>query len=120
MPHDRERLPRVELRCASPGRRVNHDLSRRQPCRERVHERLDAAAARREVVGDDQDLRHTDGYLTQMLTPKMTARDAMAGALRPYGAVEVGTVPAGEGDLLDILAGNRRIYHGAAAHIDAD
>src|SRR5258708_11310623 len=41
-------------------------------------------------------------------------------ALRPDGAVEVRQVPAGELDLLDVLAGNRRVYQIAAAHIYAD
>ena len=41
-----------------PGRRVDDDAVRGQPGRQRVHERLDPAAARREVVGDDQDLGH--------------------------------------------------------------
>ena len=56
MPDDRERQGRVELGRARPGRRVDDHPVRGQPDGERVHERLNPAAARRVVVGDDQDL----------------------------------------------------------------
>ena len=42
----------------SQAGRVDGHLAGRQPARERVHERLNPAAARREVIGDDQDIRH--------------------------------------------------------------
>src|SRR5258708_15082529 len=64
MPPHGERLLGVELGGASPRRRVHDDLPGGQPGRQSVHVRLDAAAARRKVVGDDHDLWHLDGYLT--------------------------------------------------------
>jgi hypothetical protein len=52
--HHREALHRVERRGALPGGGVDDQLTGRLPRRQRVHEGLDAARARREVVGDDQ------------------------------------------------------------------
>src|SRR5262249_44758145 len=121
-----------------------------------MHERLNTSAARREVVGDNQDLlRHTDGYLTDrrqawsvnchpgthsaVASPSRShtatrsgqsphdsrsslarCADAAGMFLRPDGAVEVRQVPAGQRDFLHVLAGNRRVYNVAAAHIYAD
>src|SRR5258708_11329332 len=58
MHYDRELRAGVERGRAIPRRRVDTHRADRHPRRERVHERLDPAAARREVVADDQDLRH--------------------------------------------------------------
>src|SRR5258708_13013752 len=58
MHYDRELRAGVERGRAIPRRRVDTHRADRHPRRERVHERLDPAAARRELVADDQDLRH--------------------------------------------------------------
>src|SRR6185437_6502004 len=58
VPDHGERLPRVERGGAVPGRRVDADRALGQPGGQGVHERLNPAASRREVVGDDQYSAH--------------------------------------------------------------
>ena len=67
MPVHDEVLRRVERGRALPRRGVDDDVV--EPFDQGVHERLDAAGARREVVGDDQRARH------RAITARRSARD---------------------------------------------
>ena len=58
MADHRERLPGIVGGGTLPGGRVDGNRPCGQPGSERMHERLNPAAPRREVVGDDQDLGH--------------------------------------------------------------
>src|SRR5215470_18881050 len=99
MPDHLEWLPRVEFPGPVPGRCVNHHLFRWQPGRERVYERLDAAAARREIVRDNQYLRHRWSLYSD-LRPADPCSENEGEPLRPDRCVELGPVPAGDRDFL--------------------
>ena len=54
----REGLPGVELAAPSQAGAYTRDVLRRQAQRQGVHEELDPARPRREIVGDEEDFRH--------------------------------------------------------------
>ena len=60
MAHDRKRQRAVVGGRAFPGRGIDDDRSGRHPHGKRMDAGLNAAGPRWKIVGDDQDLRHSD------------------------------------------------------------